>query len=170
MNIEQEKFDSLKELSEIQMQIAQGRSLILALGVELEQHMKLREDEALDRVAKVLKESQEALQKISLNHQSLAAYRSELQAYAIELQGFSSTLSALFQDFSKRMSEADADMKVHHKDVSEVLRQIKVERVSIEEDRKQLARERQQTNDGMKLLASQRAALQSAWDHLKVKQ
>ncbi len=169
MNIEQEKFDSLKELSEIQMQIAQGRSLILKLGVELEQHMKLREDEAHERVAKVLKESQEALQKISLNHQSLTAYRSELQAYAIELQGFSSTLATLFQDFSDRMGEADSDMKRHHKDVADILRSMRVESVSIAGDREQLSRERQQTNDGMKLLASQRAALQSAWDHLKTK-
>lgn len=165
--LDQEQFDAVKELSQIQMAIAEGRSTLLKLRSEVEEYMKLREVDAEERVLRVLKESQESLQKISHNHQELSSYGSELKAYATELNGFANTLHTLFQDFGERMQVADRDMEVQRKDVAEVLRQTKIAQVSIDEDRKQLVRERQKTNEGMKLLDSQRAALQTAWDHLK---
>lgn len=167
--LDQEQFDAVKELSQIQMAVAEGRSELLKLQSEIEEYMKLREVEAEERVLRVLKESQESLQKISNNHKELSSYGSELKAYATELNGFANTLHTLFQDFGERMSRADEDMVKHRKDVAEVLRQTKIAQVSVEEDRKQLAREREKTNEGMKLLASQRAALQTAWDQLNKK-
>lgn len=166
MQIEQEKFDSLKELAGIQSSISEGRAVLYTLKNETEAYMLSREVEVRERVARVLKESAEALQKISTNHQELTAYRSELQAYATEIKGFSSTLRTLFQDFDADVKQADADMVEHRAGIAKMLRELKVAQVNVDEDRKQLARERQETNEGMKRLASDRAALQAAWDQL----
>lgn len=169
MIIEQEKFQALKELSEIQIAISEGKAALEVLKTEESAYMQLREQAAVEHIDKVLKESEETLKKISTNHEQLTTYRTELQAYAISLKGFSQTLQTLFKDFSSQMEEAQKDMAVHRAKNADILKAIKIAQVNVDEDRKQLARERVDTENGMKLLMSQREALKSAWDHLKSK-
>lgn len=167
--LETEKFNTLKELAEIQSNLSLAQAELLNLKATTEEYMVVREKEAEERVIKVLRESRNALEETSKNHQELTGFNRELQAYANELKGLSIDIAALFKDFNVRMKEAEKDLEKHHEIVSEILRKIKTERVQVSEDRKMLERERQKTNEEARLLIDRRGALERAWEELKNK-
>jgi uncharacterized phage infection (PIP) family protein YhgE len=167
--LDQEKFNTLKELTEIHASISSGKVELIKLKSTTDEYMKLREVEAEERVIKVLKESRTALEETSQNHQELSAYGTELQAYANELKSISLDITDLFKDFNKRMKDAEVSLDTNHKQVTEVLKNIKVERVQVQEDRKMLERERKETYDGTRLLKDRRDALERAWAELDKK-
>lgn len=165
--LNQEKFSTLKALAEVQSNLSQGRAELLKLKETTEEYMVVREKEAEERIIKVLKESCDALEETSKNHQELSNYSRDLTAYADELKVLSTDIVALFKDFNERMREAEIDMKENHKLVSETLKNVKLERVHVSEDRKMLERERQQTNEASLLLIDRRTALERGFAELK---
>jgi len=167
MQLDQEKFNAVKELTEIHANLSSARAEFLKLKEDTEVYMVVREQEAEERVIKVLKESREALEETSNNHKELMDFNRELQAYANEIKVLSTDIAALFKDFNARMKEAEKDLETNHKTVADVLVAAKVERVQITEDRKMLARERKKTEDGMRLLEDRRGVLDRAWAELK---
>ena len=164
--LDQEKFNVMKELTEIHANLSLARSELLTLKADTEKYMVVREQEAQERVLRVLKESREALVETSTNHRELIVFNNELQAYANELHGLTIDITTLFQDFNTRMREAEKELEESREIVVETLLKIKVERVQVKEDRKLLALERKKTEEGKVLLADRRAALERAWDEL----
>ena len=165
--LDQEKFNTLKELTEIHASISSGKVELIKLKSTTEEYMHLREVEAEERVIKVLKESRDALEETSKNHTELSTYRGELQAYANEIHGLTIDITTLFQDFNVRMKEAEKDIDKNQEIVSDILTKIKIERVQIKEDRKMLTVERKRTEEGKRLLEDKRGALERAWEELK---
>lgn len=164
--LDQEQFDTLKALAEIQTNLSLARAELKNVKETTEEYMVVREKEAEERVIKVLKESRNALEETSNNHKELSAYSTELQAYANELKSLSIDITDLFKDFNKRMKEAEVSLDTNHKQVTEVLKSIKVERVQIQEDRKLLAIEKKEVYDETRLLKDKRDALERAWAEL----
>lgn len=163
----QEKFNTLKELADVQTNVALNRAELLKLKEATEEYMVVREKEAEERVIKVLKQSREALDETTINQRELLTYNQELQAYANELKQSAFDIMALFEDFGRRMKEADEDLKEGHTHVSELLTKIKIERVQVKEDRKQLQAEREEMTQANRLLDDRRKALERAWAELK---
>lgn len=168
--LDQEKFDTLKELADVQSNISLGRAELLKLKGATEEYMTVREEEAEKRVLRVLKESRDALEETSNNHKELSTYNSELQAYANELKGLTSNIITLFKDFNIKMDEAEKDMEKHYKAVSEVLKQSKVVHSAIRSDRKVLDLERAEIRDGWRLLKDRQQTLKEGFEELKAKQ
>ncbi len=165
--LSQEKFNTLKELADVQTNVALNRAELLKLKETTEEYMVVREKEAEDRVIKVLKESRDALDETTINQRELSSYNRELQAYANELHKSASDIMTLFADFGKRMDIADKDIEEGNKHVSELLTKIKIERVQVREDRKQLNRERNALEKEFRLLVDRRQTLDRAWNELK---
>ena len=159
MKLDTEKFNTVKELSEIQQNVALGRATLLKLKETTEEYMVVREKEAEGRVIKVLKESRTALDETTKNHKELSGYNIELQAYAIELNKSAIDITALFEDFGKKMDEADKKLEEGRISVAEVLRDAKIERIQVIEDRKILKLERGKIRDEMILLKDRRQLL-----------
>jgi len=167
MLIEQEKFESVKELAEIHTQISIGSANLLKLKEETEDYLLLRESWAKDRIAEVLRESQDVLGKISLNHEELTSYGRELKAYANELNDFFLAVSALSQDFQNRMKQVTIALDEKRAEISRILQEIKNERSAIAEERKQLTRERAETAEGVRVLNDSRETLKRGFDELQ---
>ena len=165
--LDQEKFDTLKELAELQTSISTGRAELKKLEETTQEYMVVREGEAEGRVLKVLEKSREALDEATDNHKELKSYNSELQAFAIELKATATAVTALFGDFGEKMDQADKNMETKHSAVSDILTEIKIERVQVTEDRKQLKRERAEVAEATKLLKDRRAVLQRGFDELE---
>jgi hypothetical protein len=168
--LDQEKFNTLKELTEIHASISSGKVELIKLKSTTEEYMKLREVEAEERVIKVLKESRDALEEVSTNHRELIVYNNDLKSYAREIHELTIGITTLFQDFNVRMKEAEKDIDKNQEIVSDILTKIKIERVQIKEDRKMLAVERKRTEDGVRLLKDKRESLERAWEELKILQ
>jgi len=165
--LSQEKFNTLKELADVQTNVALCRAELLKLKETTEEYMVVREKEAEDRVTKVLKESREALDETTNNQRELLTYNKELQAYANELKKSAFDIMTLFEDFGRRMKEADEDLKEGQIHVTELLTKIKIERVQVQEDRKLLQGEREEMTQANRLLDDRRKALERAWAELK---
>lgn len=167
--LDQEKFNTAKELAEISGNLSIARAELKKVQDTTEEYMVGREKEAEERVLKVLKESREALEEVSKNHKDITIFGSETKAYADTLKTIANEIIALFGDFTTRMSKADADMAEHQKIVTEILNLIKVERVQVQEDRKLLAADKKEIEDGFRLLKDRREALDRAWKELERK-
>lgn len=167
MELDTEKFNTVKELAEIHVNLSNARVELRKLKETTEEYMVVREREAEERVEKVLKESREALEETSKNHDELSSFSGELKAYAIELKVLSTDITALFQNFGERVKKADEDMVKNQEIVSEVLKKIKIERVQVQEDRKMLVIERKDLADGWRLLKDRQATLERGFEELK---
>lgn len=142
MEITQEKFDAIKELSEIQLQIAEGRGALSSLKKTTEDYIRYREGEAIARVEMVLAASKEAIKEIEKNHDALTAYKNELTSYATDLKEAGKSIAALFAEFSTALEEGNKILEAKQKDLNGTLKLIRSERVALEEDHRQLRRER----------------------------
>lgn len=166
MELDQEKFNTAKELAEISGQLSDARAAFEKLKKDTEEYMVIREQEAEERVIKVLKESREALEESSNNHKELSSFKEELKAYANKLRLLSTDIIALFQNFNEKMEEANEDMKEHRDNLMEILNNTKIERVQVREDRKLLAAEQHEIDEQHRLIKDKREALERAWDEL----
>lgn len=167
IELEQEKFDTLKELAKVHENISDGRTILKELKETTEEYMVTREKEAEGRVIKVLKESSDALEEISTNHKELSKYNSELKAYAIELNTIASDIATLFEDFNKAMKIADVNMEKHRFEVAEILKATKVETTAIKSSREVLVGERAEIRDGWRLLKDRQQTLKDGFEELK---
>jgi uncharacterized phage infection (PIP) family protein YhgE len=165
--LDQEKFDTMKALADMQTALSEGQAELLKVKEATEEYMVVREEEAEERVLKVLKESRDALDETSKNHTELSNYSRDLKAYATELKVIATDITALFKDFRGRMNTANKVMDERSKEASQILKQAKVERIQIAEDRKQLAIERRETEEGFRLLKDKRDTLDRAINRLK---
>ena len=165
--LDQEKFKVVQELAEIHGSISAGKVELIKLKETIDQYMHLREQEGEERVIKVLRENRDALEEVSKNHTELVVYNNDLKAYAYEIHELTTDIITLFQNFNVRMKEAEKDITINQKLVSDILTKIKIERVQVKEDRKMLAVERHKTEEGKRLLADKRASLERAWEELK---
>ncbi len=169
MQLEQEKFNTLKEIAEMQEAVSLGRAELRTIKAETETYLVFREKEAVTRIIKVLEQSRDALDEITKNHNELSLYKDEIKAFATELKNLSTDITDLFKDFNERMKKAEEDLDKYHELVSEKLKQTRSERIQIGEDRKLLAAEKADINKEKRLLADRRGALERAWDELNGK-
>ena len=165
--LDQEKFDTMKELVDMQTNLSNGRATLKKLEETTEVYMITREVEAEERVLKVLRESCDVLEEININHKELSGYNQKLQAYANELDEIASTITTLFKDFNEKMREVDDDVKKHFKSFNELQKRIKLDQIHIREDNKQLDRDRNEIRDGFRFLKDRRKLLNDGFAELK---
>lgn len=167
MEINKEQFDAVKKLSEIQISLSEGLAALKTLKENTEEYMVFREKEAEQRVTKVLKESRDALENISINYDQLTRFREELQAYANQIKNGSDIVVTLFKNFRKSIDEADEDMKDHYASIKEVEKQIKIENSLIKVQREEIKKDRLKLEDETRLLADRRGALERGFEELR---
>lgn len=170
MELDAEKFSTVKALAEMQVKLAEGRAELKKLADDKEAFIVMREEEVRGRVAEVLNESREALEQTTKNHDELSRYGDELQAFATILKSFSSQIVALFQNFRTWMDNETKAIDEKRAEVNEQIRKAKVLEAQIEGDRKQLARESATVKEEMRLLVDRRGLLERGFAELKRKQ
>lgn len=168
--LEQEKFDTVKELAEVQTNLSLAQAELKNLEDTTEEYMVVREKEAEERILKVLKESRDALDEATNNHKELTGYNSELKAYATELKQLATDITTLFKDFNDRMDQADKDMEAQREHILETSNQAKVLLTSIKANREVLVLEKADIRDQWRLLKDRQQLLKDGFDELKAKQ
>lgn len=167
MKLDTETFNSMKALSEIQLNLANGRAELKTLQEKTEEYIVFREEEANKRVSKVLKESHDALEHIAKNQNQLVAYGDDLKAFADTLKYSSDIVVTLFENFRKSMDQADIDMKDHYLAVQDVLKQAKIENSNIKSQRSSLKNEMKRIADETRLLDDRRSTLERGFEELR---
>lgn len=165
--LDQEKFNTAKELADMGVNLSLARAEFKDLKDNTEKYLVNREKEAEERVIKVFKKSREALEETTKNHDQLSSLNRELKAYAIEMKGLATDIATLFEDFNNRMTEADSDMKEFFLKVSDIVREIKLGRSEIEIKKKLLEGERLDIAKDRRLLKDRQEMLKRGFEELK---
>ena len=165
--LDTEKFDSLKELADIQTQIASGRATLGQIKVETDAYLTEREQEVLVRIETVLKESEGALREIGSNRDALQKYGSELTLMGGDLQA----ILLLFKDVCAKQLEVTGldDRRLERKaeELVRVQNALKAERSVIEADRAANVQDREWIAIERLKLNDERATLDRAIKRLK---
>lgn len=167
MDLDTEKFNSVKELAEVQLEISAGRAALSKLMDDTKAYLELREVAAHERVDKVLKESVEALESTKENHAALAQYASGLRALAIELSGFSKEITTLFSDFRTIVTDSDAKLDIRLSEVRAREKEVMIGRGNLEADQEALNRDMAILRDEIRLLADRQVVVQKAADSIR---
>lgn len=167
MELAQEKFDSIKELAEIQQNISLGQVQLIEIQKTSEAYMLARESEAIMRVSKILEDSKKSLDEISKNHRELTAYKDSLADVYSDIKVFSEDLLTLFAALNTRLRESDVLMEQKREDIETMLKDIKIQRVRLQEDRKQMDREKITMRDAKRLMVDRQAMLEREFEELK---
>lgn len=166
-NLEQEKFEAVKELAEISTAISTGRADLSKLKEETGNYILLREKMTKEKIDNLLLESTELLGRISQNQNQLVLFKNELKAYASELEGFIQAVMALSQEVILTSDAENKKVDKKREEIKALIKENKVLEIAIGEDRKQLERERQETTEGTRLLKDRRETLERGFAELR---
>ena len=98
--VNSETFASIKELAEIQSQIATGKAELLSLESLKNNHFKVREAETLAVVDKALTMSREAIQEALENKKAIASLLTVLTDSVDEIKGLHAEVDSLVKDYA----------------------------------------------------------------------
>lgn len=165
--LDPEKFNAMKELATISENIAKGEAVLKELKETTDAYVLEREENVKARIAEILKESYESLQKISEN-------RDALQRYASELGSFASGLMELLKEYRALKVTLDEKAELDGKSLKEALekiasarQQLEIQRGTIQADADANSRERAWIAEEKRKLADERATLDRAIIRLK---
>lgn len=165
--LEQEKFDNLKVLAELQVNISTGRATLYKLKEDTEKYLVVREKEVEDRIIKVLQKSHDSLDEASKNYKELELYNIELKSYSEELSNKSIQIIDLFDDFNIRVKDSEKQTKDWEKRSTEVLDIIKNQREDIQKDRDALDKQKISIVNDMRFVTDRQGILKRGFAELK---
>lgn len=160
--LDTEKFQAVKELAEIQGNIAKGLAELTQLKSTKEEYFLQREKEVLTIVDKVLTASKAAIQEANSNHDTIASLLAstkdtvklikDLQNEFAEQQAeYKKMIDLFFAKVQERQKELDQALK----SIEESKRVLKEDQAIIEQQKKQIARDRIWIADRKQLLATE---------------
>lgn len=154
MQLEHEKFQGAKELSEIQVQISAGLATLQSLKADEETYLEERERKLVARLSDALVNSSDLIAQIGENHGALVKYRTEIKGYLDSILSFAQSVTKLKTlvdatavDLDGRITKHEEDVKKFALDVSRAKSQIENERVELSRWRDQLGDDQRELDD-----------------------
>lgn len=137
-SLDHEKFNSLKELSEIQAKIAEGRALLASLEEHKEDFLANRAKELALRINQALHDSREYIAEINQHNDELVKYRRQCDDYIESLRYFSEFVMGISNSLR-------GDVEVFHRFLDDT-------GIKIKESREEVKRGISQVKDGQRAL------------------
>ncbi len=160
--LEQEKFVAAKELADIGVQIAAASAVLQNLKDETAAYLDDREKLVIERIQKVLKESNEALQEVTKNHDALKKYGADLTSFAKLLKEMLEEVKAYRATVSQRADSDAKAIEMAWEKIAEVRNELHAARMVIEADRLGIDADRKWITEEKIRLADERATLERA--------
>lgn len=165
--LEHEKFESIKELADIQAKISEGRSLLASLEEHKEEFLANRAKELSLRIKQTLSDSRDYLADINKYHDELVKYRKQTDSYVESLRYFSELVFGISKEIHRDidgvvqyLSESEEKIKKGREEVKQGFSQVKDEQNALQIKEGTLKKEEIKLKDGQ-------ATLQRAIERLK---
>lgn len=133
-----ETFKSIKELAEIQGQIANGRAELQTLKQNHENYLAEREKDTAQRVKATLEASQEALSEAEKNRDALTSYLSAAKELVASIKELGDALNSESEHFETACGEIFAEIDRKTADIEAAKKDLISQRVHVESERKVL--------------------------------
>lgn len=165
--LEKQKMDTVKALAEMSMQVSQARNLLTKLESEETEYLDIRERKALDRIAKVLADSQELLEQTSKNYAEIENFGHVVSDFAAQVAIAYDQFQSLISDFDERSEEWDKTIKDREKEITEQKKALEIQRVILQNDQKTIEMKKKALANEAKKIEDRRATLARAIKRLK---
>jgi len=123
--LEQEKFDTVRELSQLGVAIAEGRAVLEKLKSETTTYVTEREEKAIQKVKEILEESRDALAEVDKNHETLTSYLTDARAYVRSITGLYDTFAQLVLTFEKSTDALEDQLDRKRAEIAKVQLEIR---------------------------------------------
>jgi hypothetical protein len=165
--ITKQEMESLKALSDINLKVSEAKNLLFKLQEDETAYLVTREQKAMDRIQKVVEESQCLVLEADQNHAQIKALIVEVSAFVEHLLRIQANFQGLLAEFEERNVQWERDIGKQQDDIVEIRKAIKIETNQVENDRKNVELARKKLTEDQKKLDSDRGTLERAIKRLK---
>jgi len=167
ITISQEEFEAKKVLAEIGQEIARGRAELEQLRDKKEDFFAKQEEELMQRVQLLLKNSQQSLKLVDKSHDELEKYARLVTDYANELKSWREKLEQDEKQFIETSKTTYDDIDKKLADITIKTNEIEKVMAIIEADKGQLIKQEDIIKNKQRHIASQQASLTNAFEELR---
>ncbi len=134
MELDHEKFQTVKELADLGVQVAGTRALLRQLKSETEEYLKEREGMAVERVKTVLKASMSLLKEADQYLETFRIFLTTTGSIREDIGEMVASLSALREETATYSSEFNKYVKEKTAQIAEDSKHIKLERATLDKE------------------------------------
>jgi uncharacterized protein YukE len=167
--LEKEKFDTLKELADVNVKISEARNELLEIESSKNDYIKLREDETIQRVNKVLKSSEKVIKMAHSNYEEVRTFVNTVSGYKAAVDEGYSTLKDIIKDFNEYQDEWEKQNEDQIHSLSDLEKKVKKDRELLGRERKDVEKFKKSVELERRKVADDRGTLNRAIKRLKSK-
>lgn len=168
--LETEKFNALKELSEITMQISEARNSLSELESIKTQYLVDREKEVQDSINKILSESSDILDEVKKNFSESTNLLNTVTSYSEFLHKGQLQFKKTVDDFSIMQDKWNESINIQLTEIGEIKKSIKEDKEKIKRANKDIEHRKKLLEKEQALITSRQAQIKSALQVLEKKQ
>lgn len=138
IEVEQKKMDALRALADINMRISSTRAELATLDLNKEEYFSKREKEIVDRIAKLVQESREALKEAGVNFDELHAFAKQIFAFSDQITEFHGKLLEINDLLGKKASQFEKYVANQEDKFEEVRKGLKIDLLQLKSSQEAL--------------------------------
>lgn len=157
-----EQMIALKALADTNMKVSEVKATLIKIEETKQEYFKIREEETIKRINKIISESSKILKEAQLNYYETTQFHHTTASYADALATAHSILLQNVSDFDKRQVLWEKSMKEQEDILNEIKKGIVIENVRILNDKKGIERAQKKIEQDKVLIESRQAQIKSA--------
>lgn len=165
--IEKEKFDSVKLLADMSMQISDAKRRLLDVQKTEVEYLEAREKKATEKIDQIYKDSQDFLDKAQKNYKKVNDFCKVVVGYAESLDSIHATFKELHKDFEKKSALWEKNTTKQNNDIAKMRAVVESDAKMLEDKEKRLKNEEDGLKKLRKHIESQQASLLVAYNKEK---
>lgn len=166
-NIDSQKMEALKALSNLNLQLSEARELLFKLEEEETTYLIAREKKAMERIQKVVDDSRSMLNEADQNYEQIKTLAVEIAQFIEGLSQIKGDFQKLIAEFEQRNEEWERQIGKQQDDIFETRKALKIQATALANERKNIEQARNKLADEQRKLEVDRGALKRAIDRLK---
>lgn len=161
--IEKEKFESVKLLADMSMQISDAKRRLLDVQKTETEYLEAREKKATERIDQIYKDSQDFLDKAQKSYKKVNDFCKVVASYAQSLDDIHATFKELHKDFEKKSALWEKNTAKQNNDIAKMRAIVESDAKMLEDKEKRLRGEEEELKKLRKHIESQQATLLVAY-------
>lgn len=165
--VTKEQMESLKALSDVNIKISEARNLLFKLQEEETEYLVGREKKAMERIQKVIEDSQSMVREANENYSQIQQLLNGVSDFAGKLQKMQEDFQGLLADFEERNVEWERTVGKQQDGIVDIRNQLKIEQVQIKNDKETIELTQKRLIESQRKLDSDRGTLERTIERLK---
>lgn len=167
---EQQKIASLKEIADTNMKVSAAKNVLFELQRDETVYLEGREKRALERIQRVLDESEAILAKATENHEEVHKLCQSVSSFADFLAGAHDSFKGLLDDFLARSDAWDAKIAAQEKEFARIRKGQEAISTMLDNRERSLEVREAKIAEEKALIESRQAQIRTALETLNKKQ